>query len=113
MFFYSSCVSWPLDAFEPGGLSEMTGNARLISRETFLKHVDRNDQAKLEKELGYAPHCKDACLRMSKDWHVSYHRGKLYGVTVYFFKHSAIEYVFTPGGLELPHFARKESLCAY
>jgi hypothetical protein len=95
-FFYHSCVEWPHDAFEDGGLSDMNSNAKTITRETFLRHVNRQDEAELEAGLGYAPHCKDSDLRMSKDWHISYHKGMLYGQTVYFFRHSLIEYVFAP-----------------
>jgi len=31
---------------------------------------------------------------MARDWHVSYHRSRWHGAAVYFFRHSAIEYVF-------------------
>lgn len=94
--FFSNCVIWPRDDVqEPGGLSDMISEARLITRRTFLRHVDREDQADLERQLGYAPHDPTSGLRMSNDWHVSYHRSKLHGARVYFFTHSAIEYVFT------------------
>jgi hypothetical protein len=33
---------------------------------------------------------------MAGDWHVSYHRSKYKGKTVYYFRHSAIEYIFIP-----------------
>ena len=32
---------------------------------------------------------------MAADWAVSYHRSKLHGRRVYYFRHSAIEFVFT------------------
>ncbi len=73
----------------------MIEGARTISRKTFLKHADKADIHRLEKAMGYAPHCPDSALRMSKDFAVSYHRSRLHGKTVYYFRHSAIEYVFT------------------
>jgi hypothetical protein len=35
-------------------------------------------------------------LAMKRDFHVTYYAGRLHGKRVYFFKHSAIEYVFKP-----------------
>jgi hypothetical protein len=94
--FYTNCVAWPDDdVHEPGGLCDMSESARGISRRTFLRHVDPDDRKELEAALGYAPHDPGASLTMTRDWHVSYHRSKLHGRRVYFFKHSAIEYVFT------------------
>jgi hypothetical protein len=93
--FYNNCVNWDRnDVHEEGGLCDMIDDARQITRYTFLKHVDRESLAVVERNLGYAPHCKDAILRMANDFHVSYHRSKLHGETVYYFRHSAIEYVF-------------------
>ena len=60
-----------------------------ISRRTFLKHVDKVDLRELETKLGYDRH-----LHMASDWHVSYHRSKYKGKWIYFFQHSAIEYIF-------------------
>lgn len=67
-----------------------------VSRKTFLKHVDKEQLQDLEQTLGYDRHPKQG-LTMAGDWHVSYHRSKLNGQRVYFFVHSAIEYVFVPG----------------
>ena len=69
---------------------------RGITRKTFLKHVNREDRIDLERSLGYAPHDPTSGLTMTRDYHVSYHRSKLHSETVYYFKHSAIEYVFRP-----------------
>lgn len=73
----------------------MINSERMITRKTFLKHVDRRSRQEVESSLGYAPHCDDSILTMASDFHVSYHKSKLHGKTVYFFKHSAIEYVFS------------------
>ena len=71
----------------------MIDRAIEVSRRTFLKHVHRDDLGELEALLGYEDHPRRG-LTMAGDYHVSYHRSKLHGKTVYYFKHSAIEYVF-------------------
>lgn len=92
--FYNNCVNWHDDDVDAdGGLCDMIDNATDITRETFLKHVDLAALAKLEGELSYARQPSQG-LTMAKDWHVTYHRSKLHGQTVYYFRHSAIEYVF-------------------
>lgn len=88
--FYNNCVNWPSnDVHREGGLTDMIDQAIDITRDTFLTHVDKDQMKEIENQLGYGP-----WLRMKNDYHVSYHRSKLHGKTVYFFKHSAIEYVF-------------------
>ena len=62
---------------------------REITRGTFVRHVDRESLRWVEVSLGYGRY-----FRMSSDWHVSYHRSKLEGKTVYYFRHSSIEYIF-------------------
>jgi hypothetical protein len=94
--YYCCCVNWPrADVHAPGGLCEMISNARDITRRTFCRNVDRRSREHEESLLGYAPHCPDAILTMARDFHVSYHKSQLHGRTVYFFKHSAIEHVFS------------------
>lgn len=95
--FYANCVGWPpADVHTSGGLCDMISHAQDISRKTFLKHVSRSDRQELEKTLGYAPHDETAVLTIARDFLVSYHKSKLHGQTVYYFRHSAIEFVFTP-----------------
>lgn len=97
--YYCSCVNWPrADVHAPGGLCEMIRECRDITRGTFCRNVDRESRERIEADLGYAPHCRDAVLTMARDYHVSYHRSTLHGRTVYLFKHSAIEYVFADRG---------------
>ena len=92
--YFNNCVNWDReDVWNPGGLSDMIDSGLDIGRQTFLKHVSRGSLRDVERNLGYEAHPKQG-LTMAADWHVSYHRGKLHGETVYFFKHSAIEYVF-------------------
>ena len=93
--FYTNCVNWPRDdVHEPGGLCDMIDEALDISRKTFCRHVDRDERETVEQCLGYDLNGRTGCLTMARDYHVSYHRSKLHGERVYFFKHSAIEYVF-------------------
>lgn len=88
--YYRNCVGWPSnDVHSKGGLRDMIDQAIDITRRTFLQHVDRDQLRDIEGQLGYG-----SWLHMASDYHVSYHRSKLHGQTVYFFKHSAIEYVF-------------------
>lgn len=65
-----------------------------ITSLTFLKYVDRENMREIEQSLGYASHHKQG-LTMAADWHISYHRSKLHGETVYYFKWSGIEHIFT------------------
>jgi len=88
--FFNNCVGWPArDVNAEGGLCDLISECRQITRETFLRHVDREDRKAVERGLGYGPD-----FPMSRDWHVGYYRSKLHGRRVYLFKHSAIEYVF-------------------
>lgn len=97
--FFNTCVGWdPEDVDVPGGLSDMIHEeSTCLTRRTFLKHVDREELAELEKGCGYEAHPSQG-LTMAGDWHVSYHRSRLHGKRVYFFKWSGIEYVFRPVG---------------
>lgn len=85
--FFSNCVSWP--EYDIEGLDEVVDQSVSITRRTFLRHVDREEQAELERELGYDRH-----LLMKNDWAVSYFRSTLHGERVYGFCWSSIEYVF-------------------
>jgi len=91
MRFYCTCVDWPKnDIDSDSGLCDMVDRSIDITRATFLKHVDKMDLSLLESGLGY-----NSDFKMSHDYAVSYHRSKLHGKRVYYFRHSAIEYVFT------------------
>lgn len=92
--YYCNCVSWPKqDVDAEGGLCDMIDRSIEITRRTFLKHVDRVQLLDLELSLSYTKHWTQG-LTMASDWSVSYHRSKLHGKTVYYFRQSAIEYVF-------------------
>ena len=90
--YFNNCVNW--NQFDvQDGLIPMIDNNIQISRKTFLKHVNVDDLIMLENSLCYSQHYKQG-LTMASDLAVSYHRSKLYNETVYYFRHSAIEYVF-------------------
>lgn len=74
-------------------IQSMVDSAIIITRETFLKHVDRADLAQFEQSMGYSAHPSQG-LTMAGDWHVSYHRGKYRGKRCYYVYHSAIEHIF-------------------
>lgn len=96
--YYRSCVSWPdADVNADDGLCAMVDAARDITRRTLALHVDADQLRELERALGYS-HPPAPGMSMADDYHVSYHRSRLHGRRVYFFKHSAIEYVFTQNG---------------
>lgn len=92
--YYSNCVSWPSDDVDAeGGLSDLIDGSIGTTRETFLKHVNRDDIQDMLTRMGYASHPRDG-VTLKRDWAVSYGRGKLHGRTAYFMTHSLIEYVF-------------------
>ena len=89
--FYNNCVNW--DRKDVDSLSQMIQDEVQITRRTFLKHVDREQMKELEADLGYEDHYSKG-LTMARDWCVGYYKSKLHGKIVYFFRYSAIEYVF-------------------
>jgi len=93
--FYNCCVSWnPSDVDAKGGLCDMINSGRRIARATLRRNVGGSVLKQLETDLGYPM----GRLTIAADWAVSYSKGKLHGVTVYWVNHSAIEYVFVPDG---------------
>lgn len=90
--FVTNCINSTSEAISP-----MVDAARdIISRRTFLKHVDRDDLRQVERECGYDTHPKQG-LTMAGDYHVSYHRSEFRGKRCYYFRWSAIEFVFVEG----------------
>ncbi len=89
--FYRSWFDFTINKVQE--LTSMIDNATTITRRTFLQHVDRNERKLIEKRLGYKANSKRG-LTMADDYHVSYHSSRLYNQRVYFFCHSAIEYIF-------------------
>lgn len=93
--FYSRCVEWPLPVSD---LQKIIDANVEVSRAVFLRHVDPREMLRQEQECGYERDPRRG-LTMKKDYHVSYHRSTLHGSPVYYFRWSAIEYVFWNGPL--------------
>lgn len=96
--YLNNCVNWPShDVHKPGGLCDMIDSALQITRETFVKHVNKDSLVSLEASLGYATGSakRNRDMKMKDDFHVRYFRSKLHGQRVYYINHSAIEYVFS------------------
>jgi hypothetical protein len=91
--YWRSCTGFPVCGREYEALVDMIDRNIQITRRTFLKHVSREDLDLSSDCLGYAKHPSQG-LTMAGDWHISYHRSKYMGKTVYYFRHSAIEYIF-------------------
>lgn len=90
--FLTTCVGW--DHGDIDSLLEMIDNEQTITRRSFLRNVDRVEVREIEHDLGYAWHPANGLI-MAKDYAVTYHRSLLDGKRCYYFRHSAIEYVFT------------------
>ena len=79
----------------PGAaINSMAEQASDITRRTFLTYVNANELHIVEDSLEYDRHPARG-LTMAGDWHVSYHKSRFRGVPVVYFRHSAIEYIFT------------------
>ena len=93
--YFQNCVNWPHAA---DTLLDMIDGSAEVTRTTFTKHVNKAHLRGLEAALGYrvTPARKGHRhgLSMAEDWHVTYHKGPLFGGVVYFFRFSSIEYVF-------------------
>lgn len=86
--FVTNCVGSTAREITP-----MVDAAKDITRRTFRKHVDTQELLGIELSLGYAHHPKRG-LTMAGDWSVSYHKSTFKGRPCWFFRWSAIEYVF-------------------
>ena len=75
-------------------IQDMVDAATNITRQTFRRHVNRSDLRVLESSMGYE-RWPQRGLTMAGDWHVSYHKSTFREVSVVYFQHSAIEYIFT------------------
>lgn len=86
--FQYSCVH-PRDLKE---LQYIIDHRREITYRTFLRHVGNNLVKEWNRWLGYE---NIPCLSLKKDSCVHYYRSRLpNGKAVYYFVHSAIEYIF-------------------
>jgi hypothetical protein len=71
----------------------MERRARLISRRTFLMHVNREEIHKWERRLGYADHASVG-LTMAGDYHVTYYKSRFKGRRCVGFDWSRIDHIF-------------------
>lgn len=74
-------------------ITDMVEQEKPVGRATFLKHVDRDELREIEAGLSYEQHPSRG-LTMAGDWHVSYHKSHYDGKPCYYFRHSAIEWIF-------------------
>lgn len=84
--FIGTCVGLPahlLDAFD-----EISSS---ITNRTFRKHLGHELYSDLEKGLGYG---RNKGLYLSKDWHVSYTKGKWQGKTAICLFWSGIHHIW-------------------
>lgn len=90
--YYSNCVHYP-DIDE---LNHIIDVNKEITYKTFRSHVDTESFNEVKEGLGYTAKLKRNCnLTIQNDYAVSFHKSKTpEGKTVYFIRHSAIEYIF-------------------
>lgn len=89
--FVSDCVGWPRQ--HVAELCDMQERGKEVSYRTFAGRIGRDNVRELAQNLGYG---NSGRLTLAKDYAVRFYRSTLYGVTVYYLVHSAIEYVFGP-----------------
>lgn len=83
--YYTCCV----DCGNGEAINNMTDTALDITEKTFFKYVSRSE---VQAMLGY-----NREFPISKDWHVSYHKGVYKDIPCYYLVWSGIEYIFTKG----------------
>lgn len=90
--YFSNCVSYP-DIDE---LNHIIDSNMVITYRTFRKHVDTKSFNELKRYLGYTEELRKNCnITIENDYSVSFHKSKTPdGTTVYYIRHSAIEYIF-------------------
>jgi hypothetical protein len=93
-YYFNNCVCW--DRGDIPALRDMCNNRETITRQTFLKYIDREELREIEGELGYESHYKQG-LTMAGDFYIEYFKSVLSGERVYGFRYSGIEYVFKGG----------------
>lgn len=88
--YYKDCTSFTQnECNQKDGLCNCIDRAIDITFDTLKKHVDKQDLQDLISNLGY-----DKSFKIQDDWAVQFKRSKLFGKTVYYIRHSAIEYIF-------------------
>lgn len=77
-------------------LTHIIDNSREISYATFMRNVDKESFKELkENYFEFYEKSSKTGLTFKNDWHITYFKSKTpKGKVVYFFSHSAIEYIF-------------------
>jgi hypothetical protein len=88
MKFHTTCVQSTYQK-----ITEMTDAAKEITRQTFLKYVNKDELKEIEKSLGYSIGNQKG-LKMKDDWAVSYHKSTYNKKKCVYFRWSAIEHIF-------------------
>jgi len=78
---------------EVTALQSMLDRSIEVTRRTFLAHVNHEDLNIWAESMGYSSHPKQG-LTLAGDWHVSYHRSKIFGKWCYYIRHSSIEHIW-------------------
>lgn len=84
--FMGCCVNLPGPR-----IRAMVEDAKEVSRKVFMLHCPSAREK--FRELGYEDDPRKG-LTAKNDWHISYHRSRYAGKRCYYFRWSAIEYVF-------------------
>lgn len=93
--FFSTCVDW--DRQDVDSLLTLIDTGREITFERFRRLVDTQTLKQISQSLGYGwGRDSHNPMRLHTDYHVRFFTGKLDGVRVPYFVHSAIEHVFLP-----------------
>lgn len=82
--YFTNCI-----ASNAEFINQLIDKEKEITLATLKKNCDINQD--VLDMLGYTQDCR---LKIDKDWHVRYFKGKADGERYYFIRHSAIEYVF-------------------
>lgn len=88
--YVTCCVNVPMS--EVDDLNEMIWNERDITRATFMRKCGRAARD-IFRQLGYEDHPAHG-LTSARDFHIRYYSSKFRGKRCYFFRWSAIEYIF-------------------
>ena len=90
--FYSDCLHWAQGRVEH--LEAIVNSGRDCSYETIKKRIGAQAMTDLESDLGYGPNTVPRHL--NDDYAVTFHWTRYKGMTIYYVRHSAIEYVYLP-----------------
>jgi hypothetical protein len=91
--YLGRCVEWPLS--DVAALVDMIDRAEKVGLVTLRKRIGPSLLGMFAASQGYVRKVADG-LVLAGDPYVTYHRSVLHGETVYFVRHSAIEYIFRP-----------------